>query len=138
MILGIILDSQSRQYLLERVPPIHPKVFAHHVTLVFKPSPEQLELAQPLLLQNTLVEVTEYYQDIKGQAVTVKVDPVLGALNANQQHHITISCADLIPPIYSNDLISSISIPHWIVGAKLLGRIDKFHGNQKPNSGTGH
>ncbi|MBX4200798.1 hypothetical protein KW786_01575 [Candidatus Parcubacteria bacterium] len=82
--------------LLEKFPPKHPRVFAHHSTIVFKPSSlEGIEMGK----ESTLKIVARVY-DEKGDALLVE-NP-----KSNSKHpHITLSCAQGISPAYSNELM---------------------------------
>lgn len=99
---AIFLDDISKDALLKAFPPIHPKVFGHHVTLAFKPSPEAIKAYAPLLGHEVAVEVIGVAADDKGQAVKVQVPKPYGEL-WEQNHHVTISC--ISSPVYSNDLL---------------------------------
>lgn len=96
--LGAMLPPEESQKLLRAVPPAHERVFAHHVTLAFKPKADHPSLA--LLGQRLTLTVIGEARDAQGQAVCVAGVDVPG-----QVPHITVSCAPLIPPKYSNELL---------------------------------
>ena len=92
------LTPESRKLLLERVPARHATVYADHVTLAYKPSPEVLLKYQPHVGERIQIPVTAEVSDAKGQAVLV------GAESENEHPHCTISCVEGVPPVYSNEL----------------------------------
>jgi len=101
MFVSAVLTPESQRRLLERVPPVHPRVYAHHVTLAFKPEPEVLERYRQLEGQRLRVPVTAVCVDDKAQAVLVGVD------SENEYPHITISVTEGTPPAYSNELLAA-------------------------------
>ena len=100
---AIFLDEESKETLLKAFPPIHPKVFGHHVTLAFKPSPELVNAYAPYLGHEVVFEVVGEAADAMGQAVKVTVPKPYGDLWP-QVHHVTISCVGT--PVYSNQLLA--------------------------------
>ena len=107
---GVFLDEDEKQKLLQRFPAIHPNVFAEHVTIKFKPSKEDMISIDQLGLfgEKFDINVTGYVEDELGQAVTVSVsDLPEGIFPEGRTQHITISTADGIKPVYSNELISN-------------------------------
>lgn len=101
MFVSAVLTPQSQRRLLERVPPVHPTVYAHHVTLAYNPEPDALARYRPLEGTRIKVPVTAVCVDDKGQAVLVGVD------SENEYAHITISCAEGVAPGYSNELLAA-------------------------------
>jgi hypothetical protein len=99
---AVFLTSESKLALLKAFPAIHPKVFAHHVTLMFKPSSEHLASLE--VGRRVDVEVCGYAEDVYGQAVVVRLPDDVNCDNDNP--HITISVADGRAPKYSNQLLS--------------------------------
>lgn len=82
--------------LLAAFPPKHPKVFAHHSTIAFKPSDlDGIELGK-----ETVIKIIGRVTDEKGDVLLVE------NIKSNQKYpHITLSCAEGVPPMYSNELI---------------------------------
>jgi hypothetical protein len=77
-----------------------PKQFMHHMTIKFKPSPEEV-LSLPLG-KDVQLKITGIGSDEKGQAVAVHSDlPV-----DNPIPHITVA-TDGTSPVYSNELLSA-------------------------------
>ena len=100
---AIFLTEESKECLLKAFPPTHPKVFGHHVTLVFKPSPEMVQAFEPYLEKEVEFEVVGEASDALGQAVKVALPAPYQDLNPEQLHHVTISCVS--SPVYSNELL---------------------------------
>ena len=118
--IAIILSEDSHSLLLSKCPPKHAKIFAHHVTLVFKPSDEQIQQLSPYIGKECEIEVIGGCSDEKGQAVLVKIPKELHI--DSQRHHITISCNG-VPPSYSNELIKG-EIDTNIKLPKLFGTVE--------------
>lgn len=103
---GAFISEASKAYLLERIPPVHKSVFGDHVTLVYMPTDEQLSLFS--LGADLLVMVESIAFDGKGQAVLIKTPRDI--LCKNENPHITISCAEGVKPVYSNELLKKGSL----------------------------
>ena len=90
------LFVDSPEELLQMFPAKHPKVFAHHSTNWYKPSSiEDLEVAK-----KSLLKIIGQAYDQKGFAVLVE-----NAKSKNKFPHITISCAEGVAAVYSNELL---------------------------------
>ena len=97
---GAFLPEESRAALISAFPPKHPKVLAHHMTIAFKPSDEEMDMLP--LGQLIKLRVVGHAVDGFGQAVVV--EPV-GVVSKNAVPHITIS-VDKKSPVYSNELLA--------------------------------
>lgn len=97
---GAFLPEESRAALLSAFPAKHPKVLAHHMTIAFKPTED--EIAGLPLGQLIKLRVVGHAADEYGQAVAV--EPV-GVVSKNAAPHITIS-VDKKSPVYSNELLA--------------------------------
>jgi hypothetical protein len=89
---------------------------AHHMTLKFDPSQEDLKdfpLGEP-----GVVKVVGYAADEKGQAVLVRSNTP----SRNQHPHVTIAVAPGVSAAYSNDLLARGYNP--VSGPRLSGRVD--------------
>jgi len=104
--LAIYLDEKSKQLLLNTFPPKHSKVFAEHVTLQFKPTPEQIEEFSHKVGKSVSFYVSSYAEDEQGQAVGIEENLRLDGKTT----HITISSD--VPPVYSLELLEKSAI-HW-------------------------
>ena len=96
--LQLVLTTASRAKLLQHVPAIHPRVYAHHVTLSFG---DGSDAERQLLGRELTVNVTGAASDTQGQAVYVEIDVPC----VNRYPHITVSVAEDSNPAYSNDLL---------------------------------
>lgn len=85
------------QELIKKFPPKHNKVFAHHITISFKPKDlDGLELGK-----RVQVKIIGRVTDEKGDALLVENN-----LKSNFKYpHITLSCVDGVMPVYSNEMI---------------------------------
>jgi hypothetical protein len=83
--------------LLEEFPPKHKNIFAHHSTIEFRPKNglEGINIGE-----KKYIEVLGRVFDEKGDAVLVDNDKSI-----KENSHITISCAENIPPVYSDEMI---------------------------------
>lgn len=120
---AIFLTEEAKEALLKAFPPLHPKIFGHHVTLAFhKTKPEMAKVFDPYLEQVVEFEVVGTASDDKGQAVKVTVPDPYPGLNPDQLHHVTVSCVS--SPVYSNELLKR----GWqeIIPFKLKGVVRHF------------
>lgn len=122
--IGIFLDPASRRRLLREVPPLHRDVRADHVTVVFRPTDEDLGLFN--FGEKIRLQAVGVAEDSKAQAVLVRVPRHLGAL-AQRRPHITVSVAPGTEPAYSNRLIDREvdQIPPFT----LMGELDAYPRN---------
>lgn len=100
--IGVVLDKTSRQMLLDKIPPQHENITAGHVTLVHEPTPEEMDLfaeGEPVT-----VRVAALASDENAQAAIV-ILPQYYRDNATRRPHITISTAQGVQQLYSNELI---------------------------------
>jgi hypothetical protein len=120
---GVFLDESSHKALLDwwgehtDTPTLHGKVWAHHMTIKFKPTAEELE-ATPIG-QKVKLRVIGWAADEKGQAVLVAPE---GISSSNEHPHITISTAPGTSPVYSNSLLGKGS--NRVSGPTLTGTVD--------------
>ena len=120
---AIFLDDASHRELLAwwvkaTGLPLLSQVHGHHMTIKFKPSPE--EVAQLDLGQKAKLRVIGWAADEKGQAVLV--DPEVES--TNPKPHITVAVAPGVSPAYSNELLAS-GVTR-ISGPTLEGVVDTF------------
>jgi len=120
---GIFLDDASHRELLqwwEKATgiPLLGKHFGHHMTIKFKPTPEEVEKLP--LGQKVRIRVVGWAADEKGQAVLV--DPEVES--TNPKPHITVAVAEGVSPAYSNELLAS-GVTR-IAGPTLEGVVDTF------------
>jgi len=122
---AIFLDTTSQVNLLKAFPPLHPKVFGHHITLAFyKAGSVSPQVFEPYLEKEVVFEIIGEASDDKGQAVKVTLPAPYPELNPGQLHHITISCVG--SPVYSNELLKK----GWkeITPLRLKGVVRHFTG----------
>ena len=99
---AVFLDSESRSALLSCVPPCHETVYASHMTLVFHPRRDDVNLA--LIGKEASVQVLGSADDGRVQAVVV--EPKNDQLTvANLIPHVTISTGPGAKPKQANDLL---------------------------------
>lgn len=123
---GVFLDDSSRNQLFSWwVSTVGKDLlsdkFGHHMTIKFKPSPEDIAQFTPLIGSSVSLKVVGYAEDDKGQAVLVSPQEVQSS-NANP--HITVSCAAGTAPVYSNTLLAGGVTS--VDGPVLTGVLDQF------------
>jgi hypothetical protein len=101
---AVVLDDGSRRQLLywweKHVgTPLHSNVLAHHMTLKFNPSADDLSIIP--LGEQVVLRVTGWAADDKSQVVRVKA----AAKSANAVPHVTVAIAPGVKPVYSNELL---------------------------------
>jgi hypothetical protein len=95
---ALFIDNPEK--LLQMFPAKHSKVFAHHSTNWYKPtSIDGLETGKKGLLK-----IIGQTHDDKAFALLVE-----NVKSKNKYPHITISCAENIEPVYSNELLDNAS-----------------------------
>ncbi len=100
---ALFIDDPEK--LLKMFPSKHEKVFAHHSTIWYKPqSLENLEIGK----KSALKIIGQVY-DEKAFAILVE-----NKKSKNQFPHITISCAENIRPVYSNELFEKAFEAHMV------------------------
>lgn len=82
--------------LLTHFPPKHEKTYAHHATIAFKPH----DLSGISIGKEVALRVVGRVFDEKGDVLLME-----GGQTQQKHLHITLSCADGVPPFYSNELI---------------------------------
>ena len=119
---ALVLDAASHAALIawfERVSgtPILEKVFAHHVTLQFKPTEDQVAATD--IGAEAAVIVTGWAADAHTQAVVV----LTGLEVASELPHVTVACAQGTSPVRSLELLQR-GVCHRVDGPTLTGRIE--------------
>lgn len=108
---GVFLDRASRELLLARFPPAHPKVFADHLTLAFGKAMAFIE-KDATIGKVISLKVIGSAKDEKGQAAACSFEGIEQLISPHQTPHITVSCAEGVPPKYSNELLNRDGIEH--------------------------
>ncbi len=117
---AIFLDDSSQDRLLAwwkaRVGiPLLPNLRAHHMTLKFDPSPDDIRALR--LGDEGLVQAIGYAADERGQAVLVRSS----VRSSNTYPHVTIAVANGVNAVYSNELLRKGVI--FMQGPTLTGTI---------------
>ncbi len=87
---------KDRKSLLEKFPPKHKNVYAHHSTIAFKPDNlDEIEIGK-----KSVIKILARAYDEKGDALLVD-----NPKSKNKYPHITLSCAQGVTPSYSNELL---------------------------------
>lgn len=94
-----------------------PKLYAHHLTLKFRPS--EAELAALPLGREVGMTITGFAHDSQAQAVTVEAE----LPSANEHPHITVATALGTKPVYANELLKTATM---LKGARLFGTVRTF------------
>lgn len=94
-----VLDEASSSAL--RRYALHPNIYCHHVTLSFMPLGSDAQLWDVMVGRVYRGVVLNIVWDVKGQAAEVWSD----IPSQNRFPHVTISCRQDVPPVYSNQLL---------------------------------
>jgi hypothetical protein len=122
--LGWFLSEQSRQDLQAAFPLKYPGKQVDHVTFAFGPKPEVVEAFAAAVGQTAEGVVTGYFEDEKGQAVTIDVQSPIPA--TNKILHVTLATAEGVKPVYSNQLVANPAARQEVKPLKLTGVYDYF------------
>ena len=90
------LFVENIQALVEQFPPKHPCIYAHHLTLAYRPG----SLGNITPGRKRVVKIVGRAFDEKGDALLVEC-----ADSEKVYPHITLSCAHGVNPDYSNTLL---------------------------------
>lgn len=121
---AVLLDAKSKENLLIAFPAKHFRVFAEHLTLVFRPTTKQNEDLLRSLGDIVDISVLGEVSDLCGQAVLTS-----GVRRCDSgTAHITISCADGVSPSYSNKILDTPYI--YARALNLRGTIAAFTRNK--------
>lgn len=122
--IGVFLNLEQREKLLSCVPPKFEKVHADHVTLIFRPTDE--DVASFALGSQVEFEIVAEVADDRAQAVLVA-----GVASRNKYPHITIATAPGTKPVYSNELLEKCTHRVLTPSVKLVGTIDTYPSSQQ-------
>lgn len=100
--IAVVLDEKSVKYLKEVIPPIHKKIFYHHMTIAYMPSDDIYEKFKEREGEQVELNIIGFCFDEKGQATLVKTDIYTEGIP-----RITLSCEENTKPVYSGVLIKS-------------------------------
>lgn len=121
---AVFLTAESAEELKEwanqTIGELLPKTFCHHMTVAFRPKDG---LGDLVVGQEVELKVVAVAGDDKGQAVEV-----VGFDSNNAVPHITISCAEGVSPVYSNELLAARIA---VEGPTLKGVVGYFDGKSK-------
>lgn len=118
---GFKLNPESTAKLLSHFPPLHPNVYAEHVTIAYRPSASVEDGLKFILGEERTIAVAGHAYDEYGQAVVISGVPRFDP----GKPHITISCANGVGPVYSNTLLSKgfEPVPAILLSGR-IGRVD--------------
>ena len=108
---GVFLAPDQRDLLIEKVGEKHSTSFAHHMTLAFKPHETYLLKLEEMFGAEVDLTVTKNVWNDKIQCVVAKCDELeMKMLSENGRPHITMSAADKVTPIASNELLYQLEL----------------------------
>ncbi len=117
--LGVFLTPTSRKRLLRMLPPKHSTVHADHVTVILRPTEEEVRKF-PLGKRVVLKVVAHSFDDLC-EAVVVR-----GIGSNNPQPHITLSTTAETAPAYSNKMLQNTRPEEQGTLLRLEGYCDTF------------
>jgi hypothetical protein len=102
---GFFLEEGVKKFLFEKFPSVHEKKIGSHATTQFVMDETKRHHTQVNLGNKARFAAVAEVSDSKGQALLIKQ---ISGDNADfittQYPHITLSCAEGVSPIYSNEL----------------------------------
>lgn len=127
--IGLFLDEPSQVRVIcavqRHVGALLSRSFAHHLTLKFKPTPEEVKA---LPIGDTVTfQILGYGADEKAQALLCSVPAGLTCDNANP--HVTVAVAEGVSPVYSNELLAQ-GVTRLPRPVDLTARVGFFDGKQ--------
>lgn len=129
--LGVFLTDEASKGLVDwwrqEIGEPLGKIYAHHMTVVFKPTEEQIR--DFALKQECTLRVIGYAHDAQCQAVVVRPSCAYGIACQNAYPHITIA-TEFTPPGYSNELLQKGPITSILHGPTLQAWTGYFDGKQ--------
>ena len=126
--IAFVLTEESRKFLLETLPPVHPRVIAHHITLNFGVEQELLGMYP----SRGICYLRWHNWDEKAQVGVVTFSPIPGCPDMKCQPngtllHVTISIAEGVKPVYAGVLASyNSSVRKEVMPKVLCGNIKWF------------
>lgn len=106
------------------------KRYAHHLTLRFKPSQDDIDLLSASFGGVVELHTIGFAADSQAQALAVSLDPALREHCANEHPHITVATDGLTPPRYSNELLAKHEARDRLNLPNIRGRIGWWDGKQ--------
>jgi len=108
------------QWWRDNVGPTLENTYAHHMTIHFKPTEDQVESILDKMGEPDSMKIIGIACDDKAQAVIIQTDTP----SNNEHKHITISTAKGIKPFYCNQLAAEATAP--LDGPEIQGTIGAF------------
>jgi len=125
---GVFIDKMDRQRLIKAFPPVHPQVWADHMTIKFRDNPADSVDASEFPLGKTItMKVVGTAVDTKAQAVVVQPQGI--KVEEGRTPHITISTAAGVNPRYTNTLLEHSYVPVRS-GMVIRGKVAWWDGNR--------
>jgi hypothetical protein len=121
--ISVQLGERARQRLLERIPSQFHNEQGHHVTLIARPTADDIERFREHVGKQVNFHATHHVSDSDMGVQAVRVRG-LEHYSDKPHHHVTISTASGVPAHMSNDLLAQTrgdKIGKWV---PLTGRID--------------
>lgn len=109
------------------------KMHAHHATLAFRPSKEEMAKFIPLMGKTISMHISSSAADQKCQCVGItgvnQEDRDIISLAGKKNPHVTISCGEGISPVVSNEMLETQAIPVQTPNY-LIGTMGIFTGSE--------
>lgn len=119
--IAIVLDEKSANSLKEAIPPIHQKLFYHHMTIAYMPDELIYKKYENSLGKQIELSITGFCFDERGQTAIVETN-----LSEKEVPHITLSCEENTKPVYSDTLLKNK--PNYkSVNLKVTGKVEVIH-----------
>lgn len=121
--LAFVLDRESKERVLKHFPAVHPKIKAHHVTLMYDIEEEHMDNFLRIDCRGMMdIRVIAHAFDDRVQAVAVTVNDTM--VRPDQKlYHITVSTAMGVPASESNLLLAKPNIPGLVHTFPVYGSV---------------
>lgn len=132
---ALFLSEETKAQLLKLIPAKHPVVYAHHLTLAFRPTQAEVDAFLPDLGKEFEFLIGHALSDEKGQCIDCWAQS--GPVENLEGAHVTISCAEGVAPVYSRRLVApdmedlaDIDLDDDHIGVPIRGRLGFFTGDE--------
>lgn len=119
--IAVILDEESVNSLKDAIPPIHKKLFYHHMTIAYIPDELVYKKYEHNIGKQVELHITGFCFDDKGQAAIVETN-----LSEKEVPHVTLSCEENTKPVYSDTLLKS-KTNYKNVNLKITGKVEVIY-----------
>ena len=119
--IAVVLDENSVNSLKEAIPPIHQKLFYHHMTIAYMPDELVYKKYEDSIGKQVELSVTGFCFDDKCQVAIVETN-----LSEKEVPHVTLSCEENTKPVYSDTLLRN-KTNYKVINLKITGEVEVMY-----------